>query len=792
MSSPPGKFRAFLIISLMILLASQPASALPRCYTGCTANDVQIIGFSLMPSGTCAGGTTSADLYLHFITNRVNVYCVYVVFDIYTDNNQLLQQDVSVTLGDFNTKVDLNQKIYTIMWPCGKNLYVRNIYVQWNQNSPCAYDCSGGTGSKCSRPADLQVIIPGIDVTKVVSGQCEAGTTFPVSVTGTGYFATHTFDCSGGHFIFTNVPVGTYTVTETVPTGWTATGSPQSVTTVSGTTSTATITNTRDTGGLTVFKVVSGQCEAGTTFPVSISGPGGYSASHIFTCSGGSYTFTGLPTGSYTITETVPTGWTASGSPQTVTVSKGVTIGATVTNTRDTGNLTVTKAVSGWCESGTSFQVVVTGPGGYLNSRTFTCTGGSYTFTNLPTGSYTITETVPTGWTATGTPQTVTVSKGTTVGVTVTNTRDTGNLTVFKAVSGQCEAGTTFPVLISGPGGYSASYSFTCTGGSYTFTGLPTGSYTITETVPTGWTASGSPQTITVSKGTTVGATATNTRDTGSLTVFKAVSGQCEAGTLFPVSISGPGGYSASHTFTCTGGSYTFTGLPTGTYTISETVPADWTATGSPQTAVVYKGVTVTAGVSNTRDTGNLMVTKTVTGQCDAGTLFPVSISGPGGYSASHTFTCTGGSYTFTGLPTGTYTISETPKSGWTESISPQTVAVSKGATSTAAINNSRCQAASAGDDAEICSGYPVILTGTATDATSVSWTKKTASGTLVWPYDGSVYKAAYTPPLSGESEAVLTFTAYGACPDVSDDVTIYVVMHPIATITVIEPQGWT
>ncbi len=691
-----------LISVLIALVAFQPASALPRCYTGCTANDVEILGFTLVPLEICSSGTTNADLYMHFRTNRVNVYCIYVVFDVYA-NNQLLQKDVSVVLGTYNTKVDLNQKLYTISWPCGTNLYIRNIYAQWSQNnpspSPCSYDCSGGTGSKCSQPADFGVLIPGIDVTKVVNGLCESGTAFPITVTGTGYSASHTFDCSGGHFIFTNMAAGSYTVTETVPIGWTASGSPQTVAVVSGSVSTATVSNTRDTGSLSVTKQVQGQCEYGTTFPVTITGPGSYSATYTYDCSGGSHTFTNLPTGTYTITETVPGGWTAAGSPQIVTVYKGATTTATVTNTRDTGSLTVTKQIQG-----------------------------------------------------------------------------------------QCVSGTQFVVSIIGPGSYSASHTFDCSGGSYVFTSLPTGIYTITETATPGWTVTGSPQTVTVSKGATATATVTNTRDMGSLAVNKQIQGQCEFGTQFVVSISGPGSYSASHTFDCSGGSYVFTSLPTGTYTITETVPANWGATGSPQTVTVSKDVTSTATITNTRDTGSLTVTKQIQGQCVSGTQFVVSIIGPGSYSASHTFDCSGGSYVFTSLSTGIYTITETATPGWiAASGSPQTVTVLKGTTATATIANMKCQTANAGVNRRVCSGDQLVVEGSATDATSVSWSIKTGSGTLVWPYGGSDYKATYTSPLTGESLAVLTFTAKGDCPDASDDVDISVVAHPIATITVLD-----
>ncbi len=597
-----------LILALISLLVLPPASALPRCYTGCASNDVEVLGFSLVPSGTCIDGTTSADLYMHFKTNRVNTYCVYVVFDIYTDNNQLLEKDVSVVLGNFNTKVDQNLNIYTIDWPCGQSLYVRNIYVQWSQNSPCAYDCRGGTGSKCSRPGSIQVLIPGIEVVKVVNGLCEFGTTFPITVTGPGYSASHAFDCSGGYFIFTNMAPGTYTVTETVPAGWTVSGSPQTVTVYSGTVSAAVVTNTRDTGSLAITKQVEGQCESGTIFPVSIAGPGGYHSSYIFSCSGGTHTFTNLPTGDYTITEIVPEGWTAPGLPQTVTVSKDTTATATVTNTRNTGRLAITKQVYGYCVPGTQFVVSISGPGGYSDSYAFDCSGGTYLFTDMPTGDYTITETHPAEWEAAFSPETVTVHKDETATATVINTRDSGSLTVTKLVQGDCTS-NAFEIMISGPGGYLASHTFDCSGGSYTFTSLPPGDYTITETVPEGWLALGLPQTVTVSKG---------------------------------------------------------------------------------ETAAV----------------------------------------------------------TFTNLNTQT-----------------------------------ECQTAFAGADTEICEGSPVVLEGYAIDATSVSWSIK-ADGTLQWPYDGSDYKAAYTPPLSGESEAVLTFTAQGICPDVSDDVTVYVVSRPIAIIT--------
>ena len=269
--------------------------------------------------------------------------------------------------------------------------------------------------------------------------------------------------------------------------------------------------------------------------------------------------------------------------------------------------------------------------------------------------------------------------------------------------------------------------------------------------------------------------------------VSKHIEGQCYPAAQFEIWISGPGGYLARHNFDCSGGSYTFTNLPTGTYTITESVPEGWTATGSPQTVTVSKGVTATATITNIRDAGSLNVTKQVQGLCAFGTQFAISVSGPGGYQANHTFNCSGGSYNFADLPAGSYTITETVPTGWIVLGSPQTVEVSNGSVVTAIIINSKCQIANAGADREACSGYPVMLEGSAINAASVEWSVNLGSGTFIWPYEGSDFKALYSPPLSGESTATLIFTANGACQDVSDSVNISVVERPIATITVMD-----
>lgn len=105
-------------------------------------------------------------------------------------------------------------------------------------------------------------------------------------------------------------------------------------------------------------------------------------------------------------------------------------------------------------------------------------------------------------------------------------------------------------------------------------------------------------------------------------------------------------------------------------------------------------------------------------------------------------------------------------------------------------ISTTVCQTADAGDDAIVCAGVNASLVGNATGADSVGWSKTVdCDGTLYWPLAGQSQSNASYKPISGDCN--LTFTAYGPCPDVSDNATVWAVANPIADIKVIEPARY-
>ncbi len=462
-----------------------------------------------------------------------------------------------------------------------------------------------------------------------------------------------------------------YSLSETVPAGWTQTGGsctagtlPAAITVVAGATTTCTITNTvvapPPPGSITVVKnTVGGDGAFAFTSTFGLTSP--------LTTIGGtvSQTVSSLAPGSYSVTETVPAGWTQTsascrnGTPAAIIVVSGVTTTCTITNIRQ-GSITVVKNTVG-------------GDGTFAFSSNFglisplTTIGGtvSQTVSSLTPGSYSVTETVPAGWlqtsascttpgSASSTLAAITVVAGLTTTCTITNTKQ-GSITVVKTTVG-------------GDGTFAFTSNFgltslTTLGGtaSLTFPGLtPGGSFSVIETVPAGWAqtsgscTNGTPAAITVAAGVTTTCTITNTKQplppppppppppptpTGSISVVKNT-------------VGGDGTFAFSSNFgltslTTSGGtaSQTFSNLTAGgSFSLSETLPDGWTQTsasctnGTPAAIIVVSGATTTCTITNTKGVAllpDLTIRKSHSGnfrQGDTGNTYTLTVTnaGPG------------------------------------------------------------------------------------------------------------------------------------------------------------------
>jgi hypothetical protein len=361
------------------------------------------------------------------------------------------------------------------------------------------------------------------------------------------------------------------------------------------------------TGGITVFEVA--EPMDGTEF--TFSGDLG-----SFNLSGGESEAAGdLLPGDYTITQTVPSGWSLIGASctgadydvitngVTVHLDEGESAGCTFTN-HELGTITIEKATDP--AGGTGFEF--TGDLGDFSLDD----GGSYLEIDLDAGTYTVTEEVKTGWIL----EEVDCTGGDFIGVQggvrielepgddVTcsfGNQQLGSITIEKATDPAGGVGFAFT-------GDLGAFSLD-DGGSKLEANLITGQYGITETIPTGWvlenvTCTGGDFTET-SDGVVVDldpgedVTCTfNNQQLGSITIEKVT--DPAGGTDFDFT-GDLGAFSLDD-----GGSQSFSNLAIGSYSIDELLPGDWQLAGVSCTGGDY--TETSTGVSIELDAGESII----------------------------------------------------------------------------------------------------------------------------------------------------------------------------------------
>jgi uncharacterized repeat protein (TIGR01451 family) len=247
--------------------------------------------------------------------------------------------------------------------------------------------------------------------------------------------------------------------------------------------------NARDTGSLTVIKHVVGSNEPASSWTMNVAGPTPLSFAGQDTPGVTNAVFAGT----YTVTESGPTGYTltysgACDAQGTLTIANGEHKTCTLTNTRDTGKVDGYK-FNDLDGDGTWDQgepviagVLVTLSNGWTDT---TDAQGYFSFENVPTGTYTATESLGAGWTNT-TPNPVVnigVTKNTTTSIIFGNFK-LGRISGYKYDTLQ----NTLPGWeICLTGGAAPVCDTTDGNGFYEFTGLTAGTYTVAETLQQGW-----------------------------------------------------------------------------------------------------------------------------------------------------------------------------------------------------------------------------------------------------------------------------------------------------------------
>jgi uncharacterized protein (TIGR03437 family) len=460
----------------------------------------------------------------------------------------------------------------------------------------------------------------------ITGGVGTSGSGATIALTGTST-ATTTANASGV-YTFSGLANGSYTITPSL-TGYTF--SPVSVAvTVSG----ANVTAASFTATAQTWTITGGVGTAGSGATIALTGA---STATTTANASGVYTFSGLANGSYTITPSL-SGYAFSPVSVAVTVSGANVTAASFTATAQTWTIT-----GGVGTAGSGATIALTGTS---TATTTANASGSYTFSGLANGAYTVTPS-KSGYTFSPVSVAVTVSGANVTAASFTATAQTWTITGGVGTSG---SGATIALTGTATATTTANAS-----GAYTFSGLANGSYTLTPSL-TGFTFSPASLAVTVSGANVTAASFTATAQTWTITGGVGTSG---SGATIALT-----GTSTATTTANASGSYTFSGLANGAYTVT---PSKTGYTFSPASvAVTVSGANVTAASFTATPQ-----TWTITGGVGtSGSGATIALTGT---STATTTANASGAYTFSGLANGSYTI--TPSlTGYT--FSPASVAV--------------------------------------------------------------------------------------------------------------------
>lgn len=486
-----------------------------------------------------------------------------------------------------------------------------------------------------------------------------------VTATGPGGASATTVTDGSGAFSLTGLPVGSYGLTARKDPEWQQASVAGLVVAAGATTSTGApvALNPLTTAGITgTVALEGGAAAAGTTATLSGADFRGATVSATTPAgAGGVYAFTGLPAGTYQVVLSRAGYETPAPLAAAVSTGQQVSLGA-VSLARSRGAVDGVVLLSGVVAPSNSAGVRVS-----LRGTTFvalTDASGAFSIAGVPVGTYVLDAALAPDWVGASV-------AGLVVARDLTTTVAGSPLTLSPVATGSvagtatleggaAPAGTTVTLTGTDFRGVPVSTA-TVTGatGGYTFSGLVAGSYQVTFSRTDYETPAPLGASVGTAQAVLLGGVQL-ARSRGAIGGVVSLSGVVAPATSAGVMVALQG--TAFSALTGADGSFTLTGVPVGTYTVTAALPPDWQGASVAGVAVTRDGTTLLPGspltlapyaTATVGGTATLEVLGAVAGTdvALAGTDFR-------GVAVSRTTTTAAlGAFSFPGLAAGSYQV---------------------------------------------------------------------------------------------------------------------------------------
>ncbi len=558
-------------------------------------------------------------------------------------------------------------------------------------------DCSGSLGPGETKTCTItnNDKAPSLIVIKHVindNGGTKTAANFPITVTGNSP-SPASFQGAESPGTTVAIKAGSFSVTETPDPGYTASYSGCTGDIALGETKTCTITNDDKAPSLIVIKHVindNGGTKTAANFPITVTGNSPSPASFQGEESPG--TTVAIKAGSFGVTETPDPGYAVTYSGCAGTIGLGETKTCTITNDDKAPFLIVIKHVindNGGSKMAQDFPITVSG-----NSPSPTAFAGAEspgTTVAIKVGSFSVTETPDPGYAASYSGCTGTIALGETKTCTITNDDIGAQLIVIKHVindNGGTATASDFSMNVAGNNPNPSFFPGVESPG--TIVSLNPGSYSVTESGPSGYLSSGGCS-GSIALGQVKTCTIINNDIAPHLIVIKHVindNGGTAVASNFTMSVTGSSPSPASFPGAESPG--TDVTIHAGSYSVSESGPSGYGAGYSDDCAgTISVGETRTCTVTNNDFAAQLIVIKHVindNGGTAAAADFTMQVSGtsviPGSFAGAE-------SGTQVTLDAGSYSVTESGPSGYASDFSADcTGIIGVGQTKTCTITN--------------------------------------------------------------------------------------------------------